>query len=398
MTDVRRVLVVTGPGLVADPGLIDQVTEAETAAFGVASRVLATDDEVALRDALDAAGRDEQCALVVLPGPDPAARALLTRPGPHAVRTVWYDLTDTGAVPVTEGSVHCAGRGMWGVSWAIRHAVHRLRHPARRIGYGPDADQWAELRMPTGHAGTSVPVAVLLHGGFWRSNWGADLMDAIAIDLTARGYASWNVEYRRPDRHGWAATTMDVAAALAALPAVVGSEPVAVATGAEPVAAGSSARGAEPAADGCRLDLDRVTVLGHSAGGQLALRLAADGGRLALAVSLAGVLDLVEGERRGIGTAAVPNALGGSREQLPEVYAAADPLSRLPLRVPQVVVQGAGDDLDLVDVNRRYAVAARTAGDEICYLEQPGGHFAVIDPNAEIWHATVAELDRRLRS
>ncbi len=64
------------------------------------------------------------------------------------------------------------------------------------------------------HDGGPLPVAVLVHGGYWRSIWAADLMDALAVDLAQRGYAAWNLEYRRPDRHGWQATVADVAAGL----------------------------------------------------------------------------------------------------------------------------------------------------------------------------------------
>lgn len=227
----------------------------------------------------------------------------------------------------------------------------------------------------SGIADTSVgpvPVVMLVHGGFWRSVWGADLMDAPAVDLTARGYATWNVEYRRPDHHGWQATTADVAAGLAALHDLATTDR--------------------------RIDPRRVAVAGHSAGGQLALRLAADTGPsgLAFAVSLAGVVDLREGDRRRMGAGAVAAALGGSHEDVPWVYAAADPLSRLPLGVPHLVVQGRDDDLDLVDMARRYTAAARAAGDHVIHLEHPGDHFAVIDPATPIWAATVEELARHL--
>lgn len=361
--DGLRVLVVAGPGLVADPDLLRQTAEQELAALGVAGRFETAPDPRRMRAVLAEAGQ-ERAAVVALPGPDPEVRRLLRESGRHAARTVWYDPARTGPVEVADGSAYLSGRGAGGLVWAVRHAVHRLRHPARRVRYGSDPDQWADLRLPAGEAPApvSAPVAVLLHGGYWRSIWGADLMDALAIDLTGRGFASWNLEYRRPDRHGWDATVADVAAGLAGLAA---------------------------AAPG-RLDLGRVAVIGHSAGGQLALRAAADAGagRVALAVSLAGVLDLAEGERRWLSAGAVPAALGGTSAELPEVYAAADPPARLPLRIPQLIVQGRDDDPDLVDINRRYARAARSAGDELTYLEQPGDHFAVIDPHSAIWRAT----------
>jgi acetyl esterase/lipase len=235
--------------------------------------------------------------------------------------------------------------------------VHRLRHPAERVAYGDHPEQWADERTPVPAGDRPAPVGVLIHGGFWRSIWAADLMDALAIDLTARGWASWNLEYRRPDRHGWAATTADVAAGVAA------------------------ARERHPGSP--------IVLFGHSAGGQLALRLAADDPDLALAVSLAGVLDLAEGQRRFLGEGAITVALGGTPAEVPEVYAASDPMARLPLAAAVLLVQGDSDSPDLIDINRRYAAASgRTL------LEQPGDHFDVIAPGSPIWGATMAEVSR----
>ncbi|RCG26547.1 alpha/beta hydrolase [Sphaerisporangium album] len=368
-----RVLVVAGPGLVADARLLREVAGAEAAALGVPARFAVAGDAAALEAELGATSGD--CAVVVLPGPHPDVRALMGLPAAYAPRTVWLDLERTGPVPVAGGAAHQQGRGVGGLIWAIRHAVHRLRWPARRIAYGPHPDQWAELRLPAPPARSPVPVTVpvvapvvvLVHGGYWRSVWGADLMDALAVDLARRGLASWNLEYRRPDLHGWDATTADVAAGIAALRSM--DVPV---------------------------DLGRVAVAGHSAGGQLALRAAADaGGAIAVAVSLAGVLDLVEGHRRHMSSGAVAGALGGTPEELPEVYAAASPLGRLPLGVPHLVVQGASDDPDLVDMARRYAAAA---GGEALYIERPGDHWSVIDPSAPICAHTARDLTARLAS
>ncbi|WP_344865460.1 alpha/beta hydrolase [Planomonospora alba] len=349
--DVPDVVVVAGPGLVADLRLLSEIAEREFAALGVRGRMAA------------AAGAAEVEALlaspevpVVLPGPDPGVRALVSR---HP-RAVWLDLH-----PVADpaGPEHLHGRGVGGLAWAVRRAVHRLRWPARRVAYGPHPDQWAEVR-PAREAAGPAPVAAVLHGGYWRSVWGADLMDALCADLAGRGLAVWNLEYRRPDRHGWAATTEDVAAGIA-------------------LAAGEAS--------------GPLVVIGHSAGGQLALRAAADDDRVSLAVSLAGVLDLVEGDRRRLSAGAVAAALGGPAEEAPEVYARSSPLERLPLKVPQLVVQGGGDDPDLVDLGRRYARAARAAGDDVTYLEMSGDHFDVIDPASPIWRATAGVIADRVR-
>ncbi|MEU9889947.1 alpha/beta hydrolase [Sphaerisporangium sp. NPDC051011] len=467
-----RVVVLTGPGPAADERLLREVAGAETAALGVPARFAVADGAAALEAELGATSGD--CAVVAVPGPCPDARRLMDVPAAYSPRTVWLDLERTGPIPVAGGAAHQQGRGVAGLIWAIRHAVHRLRWPARRVAYGDHSDQWADLRLPMaagppaprsgpsdaesaaaaepregaappvaeaplpvatdpgryfvkgigpahhtgpgaggvpgkgrqgvtgaggvadvssddltgagsgevagmgsddvagtvpddaiGGTGSRPPVVVLVHGGYWRSIWGADLMDALAIDLARRGIASWNLEYRRPDLHGWDATTADVAAGITALRSL--DVPV---------------------------DLDRVVVAGHSAGGQLALRAAADaGGAVAVAVSLAGVLDLVEGYRRHMSSGAVHDALGGTPEEIPGTYAAASPLLRLPLGVPQIVVQGASDDLDLVDMARRYASAA---GDEAAYIERPGDHWSVIDPSTPIWAHTARELTTRL--
>ncbi|MET0493348.1 MAG: alpha/beta fold hydrolase [Actinoplanes sp.] len=328
--------VVVGPGVVADTALLTSLAAATFAELDVAGRTV-----VAGSAAEFAAVAGGEGLVVAVPG------SLST---PDTV--VRYDLGVEEPLP---GITHLYGRGVWGLGWAIRHAVHRHLHPAHRVFYGEDPEQWADVRLP---AAVDAPVAVLLHGGFWRSIWAADLMDALAIDLAARGWASWNLEYRRPDRHGWAATVADVAAGVAA-----------------------ASGGPGP-----------VVLFGHSAGGQLALRHAADRRNVALAVSLAGVVDLVEGERRYLGEGAIPAALGGTPATVPEVYAASDPMTRLPIGVPTLLVQGSGDSPDLVDFNRRYAVAARAAGDDVTHLELPGDHFDVIKPGSPLWAATMAKV------
>jgi pimeloyl-ACP methyl ester carboxylesterase len=112
---------------------------------------------------------------------------------------------------------------------------------------------------------------------------------------------------------------------------------------------------------------------------------------------LAGVVDLAEGARLGLSNGAVAAALGGSIGQRPETYAEADPMARLPIGVPTLIVQGEQDDPHLVDMNRRYVAAARAAGDEVTQIQQPGDHFAVIDPASQIWRDTAAVLVDRLR-
>lgn len=409
------VLVLIGPGLAADEPLLGEIAEREFVSLGVRGVITRVRDPADVRSRArrrhQGPGGDpgerrnaDGHAVVILPGPG-ELRALMTEPlGP----VTWLDLWRADGAEVAEDATHLHGRGLDGLRWAIRHAVHRLRHPHVRIPYGPHPDQWGHLYLPQADdaaasevpgrhrpeepsdgpalprrrapapetrvgesTGGPWPVVVLLHGGYWRSIWAADLMEALCADLTARGFAVWNLEYRRPDLHGWDATVADVAAGLAAL-----------------------SRLEAP------LDPQRVAIAGHSAGGQLALRAAADGAGVALAVSLAGVLDLVEGDRRWLSAGAVASALGATTwddAAAERVYGGASPLARVPLKVRQLIVQGSGDALDLVDFGRRYARAAANAGDEVTYLEMVGDHFDVIDPATPIWQATAQAITEALR-
>jgi acetyl esterase/lipase len=245
-------------------------------------------------------------------------------------------------------------------------------------GYGPGADRFGELWRPGG-AGP-WPVVALLHGGFWRAQRTLELLRPLAADLAGRGFAAWNLEFRRVGQPGggWPGTVEDVAAGLDHLAGLAAREP---------------------------LDLERLVVAGHSAGGHLALWSAARPGLPAgapgagpqvaprLVMSLAGVCDLHAGAAEGIGEGAVAEFLGATPDQAPGRYRLASPLARLPLGVAQLLVHGDADARVPVAQSRAYAAAAAAAGDPVELVELPGvDHMAVIDPASPAW----AEVTRRL--
>jgi acetyl esterase/lipase len=231
-----------------------------------------------------------------------------------------------------------------------------------------------------------LPVVVLIHGGFWRAAYDRSLMTPLAVDLAKHGYAAWNVEYRRVghDGGGWPGTLADVAAGVDYLVDIADAE---------------------------ALDVGQVVSVGHSAGGHLALWLAARPGlpmaaagsspRVALtaAVAQAGVVDLREGYAAGLGRGACVDFLGGSPDEVPERYELASPAARLPLAVRQLLVHGDADDTVPVEHSRKYAVAATAAGDRVELVELEGAdHFDVIDPNHAAWHAVIDRLPGLLAS
>jgi acetyl esterase/lipase len=265
---------------------------------------------------------------------------------------------------------------------APRLIIDFLRR-GQTVSYGRDRSQRADLHLPAGRgrAAGPYPVMVLIHGGSWTARYGRIVMRGIAGDLVRRGWAVWNIEYRRVGNGGgWPATFADVAAAIDLLPEL-----------------------------DAPLDLERVSVLGHSAGGHLALwaagreRLPAgapgslDGEppvRLARAIAQAGVCDLAGAYKRWHG-GAVRALMGGSPEELPERYAAADPIQATPLSIPVLLVHGTLDETVSVELSRSYERVARAAGGEVELVEIPGEagrHRAHIDPRGEAWAAVTARL------
>jgi acetyl esterase/lipase len=241
-----------------------------------------------------------------------------------------------------------------------------------RLAYGADTLLFGDLRLPSG-AGPH-PVAVVIHGGFWRARYDLTHIGHLCAALTTAGVATWNLEYRRiGDRAGgWPNTFLDVAAGTDYLRTLANRYPI---------------------------NLTRVVAIGHSAGGHLAAWLggrnrvaaespmyAADPLPLRGVVPLAGVLDLRRAWELRLSSGVVRDLLGGTPERYPERYAAASPAELLPLGVRQTVIHGTADDTVPYAISRAYVEAAQAAGDPAELVTLPNaGHFELIDPRAEEW-------------
>ncbi len=249
--------------------------------------------------------------------------------------------------------------------------------------YGEDPIQVADLHLPAAPQG--APVVVLVHGGFWYSDYDRSLEVDVAADLVAAGYAVWNLDYRSIGNGGGFPTTFeDVAAGVDAL---------------------------VDAAAGTGLDLERVALVGHSAGGHLALwaagrsRLPDDapgaGPRLvpAVVVSQAGVADLALSQELHLGGDAAAAFLGEPADRpLPQdLLDRTSPAAMLPLGVPTLMVTGDSDGNVPARLSEEYAAAATAAGDDVRLEVVPGeGHFEHLDPGSEVWRRTRAYLDELL--
>jgi acetyl esterase/lipase len=255
----------------------------------------------------------------------------------------------------------------------------------RTCRYGLDRSQRADLHLPAGEG--PHPVMVVIHGGSWRARYSRIVMRGLVADLVRRGWAAWNIEYRRlGNGGGWPATFEDVAAAIDHLPQL-----------------------------DAQLDLTRASVLGHSAGGHLALWAAGrdrlppgapgfrDGGprvRLRQAIAQAGVCDLAGSYRRWHGGAA-GELMGGGPDEVPDRYAIGDPLRHVPLALPVLLVHGLLDQTVSIELSRKYAVAAQAAGGEVQLVEidgEAGRHRAHIDPLGVAWAAVTQRLESAPRA
>jgi acetyl esterase/lipase len=236
-----------------------------------------------------------------------------------------------------------------------------------RISYGPDAQHFFDLRRPVpakSGAKQASPTVINIHGGYWRARYDLAHAGHLCAALTKAGLATINLEYRRVGNPGggWPGTFDDLRSALRYL--------------------------REHAAQ-LHLDPARFMLMGHSAGGQLALALAAHDHSsehgLRGAVSLAGVLDLQKAYDLHLSNDAVVEFLGGTPKQVPEHYAEADPM-RLSIKIPQWLIHGADDQVVPVEISRGYFAAKKARGEDVQLIEPPHtGHFEVIDPRSTAW-------------
>jgi pimeloyl-ACP methyl ester carboxylesterase len=225
-----------------------------------------------------------------------------------------------------------------------------------RIAYGPEPLEFGDLRVPRGDG--PFPLALVLHGGYWQAMYNLIHTGHLCEALREAGIASWNLEYRCLGVPGgeWPAAAQDLEQALAHR-------------------------------DTLPFDHDGRTVLvGHSAGGQLALWAAKQSGLPV--VALAPVSDVGDAvERRG------PDSAPG-RFMAPEKFADGSPIELLPLGSRQIVIHGTADDSVPYEMSVRYAAAAKDEAELVTLAN--AGHFEPIDPQAPQFAETLAAIQKLL--
>lgn len=242
-----------------------------------------------------------------------------------------------------------------------------------RIRYGNDPSQFADLRFPKDNG--PFPLLFVVHGGFWQSVYDLSHIGHLCAAFTSNGIITCNIEYRRIGNTGggWPGTFQDISLATRTILQTTSSDP--------------------------RFDHTRTAIIGHSAGGHLALWLVGSHRigecsplhrdqkqAITRAISLAGVSDLRLAWKQKLGHGIVARLMGGTPDQHPDRYNAASPIELLPTGARQVLVHGMADDTVPVSQSEALVEKAERLGDRSSLVKLDGvGHFELIDPESEVW-------------
>jgi acetyl esterase/lipase len=238
-------------------------------------------------------------------------------------------------------------------------------HAGERIGYGGDKNQFFEVWRPQRQA--VLGTAVMIHGGFWRAAYDLGHAGFVCAALAKEGVLTANLEYRRLGQPGggWPGTFEDVIAGVNAVRKQFGSAPV---------------------------------VIGHSAGGHLALRLAAEPLPLLAVVALAPLADLRGGYQLNLSNGVVAEFLGGSPETVPKRYEAACG-SQCAAQVKRIVVHGTKDEIVPISMSRAFVEARKSDPVPPRLIEIPdANHFDLIDPESSEWPIVLELVFQLLRA
>jgi acetyl esterase/lipase len=246
-----------------------------------------------------------------------------------------------------------------------------------RIRYGDDPNQFVELRFPNGKG--PFPILFVIHGGFWQSVYDLSHIGHLCAAFTSNGVITCNIEYRRIGNPGggWPGMFQDIGLAARSTLRTTSQDP--------------------------RFDQSRTAIVGHSAGGHLALWLAGshrirEGSPLyvgpkqvlAGAASLAGVCDLRLAWGQKLGHGIVTRLMGGTPDEHPVRYDECSPIELLPTGARYILVHGTVDNIVPVSQSEAFVERSQKVGDRgtLAKLENTG-HFELIDPESKAW-STVA--------
>ncbi|WON77710.1 alpha/beta hydrolase [Serratia sp. UGAL515B_01] len=247
-----------------------------------------------------------------------------------------------------------------------------------KIAYGEDPNQYGELYLPKEQAKGLV---VMIHGGYYQPQYTLSYLEPATLDLVARGYAVWSIEYRRMTQGGgWKTTSQDILAAINHIDDI-------------------SAQYRLP---------KNIVLVGHSVGGQFALWAASRAKqpsdtfgmlkpKISGVVSIAGVSDLLlldKGHRSAQRDTPITQFIGADPTEASDILKKISPIELLPLGIKQILIHGDMDISVPVGVSYLYRDKAVAAGDDVTLVVLPlADHFTLLDPALPFWQETVSAID-----
>ena len=233
--------------------------------------------------------------------------------------------------------------------------------PKQTFSYGPAPAQFAELRIPNQPAPPSGhPLVIFIHGGCWLNAYSVDHTSAFSSALASTGYAVVSLEYRRigDDGGGWPGSYEDV---LSGIKSVLELEQ-------------------------STYNSNNVAIVGHSAGGHLALLAGAALKQIPSIKSVIGLAAITDLPSYAKGNnscqQATPQFMGGKPEDKPEAYGQANP-TEADLHPQSRLIQGTADTI--VGLNQ-------TLDEVTVHRIEGAGHFDMIHPYTNSFQTLLKQL------
>lgn len=241
-----------------------------------------------------------------------------------------------------------------------------------RVSYGSDENNYFDLRMPQGKD-KKLPIAIVIHGGFWRNKYSLDYMSYFCEWLKDNGIVSINVEYRRIGDigGGYPSTFLDIAQCIDSLPNTLKRMEL---------------------FDIKNVDLNDAILIGHSSGGHLAAWAFSrkfinkesplynkNAILINRVISLAGVLDLHHAQNLGLSENSVNELINSKPFDL--ICSNISPIE-MPLPVKGKVMLFHGDKDDNVPLEMSMSYQNKNHKNSECFIVSGAGHFDLVNPNS----------------
>lgn len=240
-----------------------------------------------------------------------------------------------------------------------------VKNQDMKLAYGKAALQFGLLSLPVTKVSTKPPLVIFVHGGCWLNAYDIGHSKALSQALTEAGYAVWSLEYRRvgDEGGGWPGSFNDVMQGI---------------------------HYAQAQFEQYGVDVNRIALMGHSAGGQLALlageKLAGDkkAAQIQAVIGLAAITDMASYAKGSNSCqSATAQFIGASPEQALALYQQASPTAQK-AHPHTLLLQGSADQI--------VPTTQATASGMPYRMVEKAGHFDWIHPQSAAYSQLILTL------